>query len=82
MIESKPSRTPEGNESNILTDGNKGQSSNPNKYRGKKPRNKPSLEFEDETDFQGRYTDLEGYIFDLGPRVSNKSAQTMKDLEQ
>ena len=45
MVESKPSSPPEGNELNILTDGNKGQASKPNKYRGKKqPRNKLSLE--------------------------------------
>ena len=37
MVESKPSHPPEGNEPNIPTDRNKGQTSNPNKYRYKKP---------------------------------------------
>ena len=82
MVESKPSRPPEGNESKIPTDWNKGQVSKPKKYRGKKPRNKPILEPETETDFQGRCTDLEGYTFDLGPRASDKFSRTMKELEQ
>ena len=83
MVESKPSRPPEGNGLKIPTDGNKGQVSKPNKYRGKKqPRNKSSLEPETETDFQGRCTDLEGYTFDLGRRASDKFATTMKELDQ
>ena len=78
MVKSKPSRQPEGNELMIPTDGNKGHISKPKKYRGKKqPRNKSSLEPETETDFQGRCTDLKGYIFDLGPRASNKFARTI-----
>ena len=82
MVESKPSRPPEGNELKILPDRNKGQVSKPKKYRGKKqPRNKSSLEPETETDFQGRCTDLEGYTFDLGPRASDKFARTMKELD-
>ena len=83
MVESKPSRPPEGNEQNIPTDRNNVQASNPNNYRGKKqPRNKSSLEPETETDFRGRCTDLEGYTFDLGPRASDRFARTMKKLEQ
>ena len=83
MVESKPSRPPEGNELNILTEENKWQFSKPKKYRGKKqPRNKSSLEPKTETDFQGRCTDLEGYIFDLGPRASYKFSRTMKELER
>ena len=35
MVESKPYRPPEGNESNILTTRNKGKASNPKMYRGK-----------------------------------------------
>ena len=82
MVELKPSRPPEGNELKIPTDGNKGQVSNPKKYRGKKqPRNKLSPDPETETDFQGRCTDLEGYTFDLGPRSFDKCARTMKELE-
>ena len=61
MVESKPSRPPEGNESKILTDGNKVKVSKPKKYRGKKqPRNKSSLDPKTETDLQGRFTDLGG----------------------
>ena len=83
MVESKPSRPPEGNELEIPTDGNKGQVSNPKKYRDKKqPQNKSSLEPETENDFQGRCTDLEGYTSDLGPRASDKFTRTMKELER
>ena len=78
MVKSKPSHPPEGNELKIPTDGNKGQTSKPKKYRGKKPRNKPSMEPETEYDFQGRCTELEGYTFDLGPRESEKLSRTMK----
>ena len=81
MVESKPSRPPEGNESKILTDGNKGQASKPKKYRDKNPQNKPIPEPETETDFQGRSNDLEGYTFDLVPISSNKFARTMKELD-
>ena len=78
MVESKPPHPPDGNESKILTDGNKGQASKPKKYRGKKPRNKPSPETKTVTEFQGRCTDLEGCTLDLGPRASNKFSITMK----
>ena len=83
MVKSKTSRPHEGNELKISTDGNKGQVSNPKKYRGKKqPRNKSSLEPKTKTDFQGRCTDLEGYTFDPGPGASDKFAKTMKELER
>ena len=83
MVKSKPSRPPEGNELNILTDGNKGQASKPNNYRGKKQhKNKSILEPKTKTDFQGRCTNLEGYTFDLVPRASDKFFRTMKELEQ
>ena len=81
MVKSKPSRPPKGNESKISTDRNKGQSSNPKKYRGKKYLNKPSLDPKTETGFQGRCTDLEGCTFDLGPRASDKFSRKMKELE-
>ena len=69
MIELKQSCPPEGNALNVPTDGNKGQSSKPNKYICKKqPQNKPSLESKTETDFQGWCIDLEGYTIDLVPR--------------
>ena len=72
MVKLKSSRTLEGNESKIPTEGNKGQASNPKKYRGKKPQNKPIPELETDTDFQVWFTDLKGYTFDLGPRASEK----------
>ena len=81
MVKSKPSRPPEGNELKIPTDRNKGQASKPKKYRGKKPRNKPSPDPKTETDLQGGCTDLKCYNFDLGPRASDKFARTMKELE-
>ena len=74
----KPFQPPEGNELKISTDGNKGKVPNPKKCRGKKPQNKPIPEPEFKTDFQGRCTNLEGYIFDPGQIVSKKIAQTMK----
>ena len=58
MVELKPSRPPEGDESKIPNDGNRGQASKSKKCRGKKPQNKTILEPEAETDFHGRYTDL------------------------
>ena len=82
MVKSKPSCRPEGNVLKILTDGEKGQASNPNKYRGNKPRDKPSPDPKSKTEFQGRCTDLEYNIFDLGPRASNKFTRKMKELER
>ena len=82
MVELKPSHPPKGNKSKIPTDGNKVQSSQIKKYRGKKPINKPSLEPETKTDFQDRCTDLEGCTFDFGPRASVKFTRTMKELER
>ena len=54
MVESKPSRPPEGNKLKIPTYGNKGKASKNKKYRGKKPLNKPSPDPKAKTDFQGR----------------------------
>ena len=42
VVEPKPSCPPEGNSLKIPNDGEKEQASNPKKYRGKKPQNKPS----------------------------------------
>ena len=81
MVKSKPSHPNEGNELKILNDGNKGQASNHKKYRGNKPKNKPSPEPETKTDSQGWCTDLEFYTFDPGPRTSEKFSITMKELE-
>ena len=81
MVESKPSRPPDGNGLKIPTDRDKGQTSKPKKYRGKKPRNKPIPDPKTETDFQSRCTYLEGYTFYLGPRASDKFSIMMKELE-
>ena len=83
MVELKPYRPPEGSEPTITTDGNKGRASKPKKYIGKKqPWNQSILDPENETDSQGRCTDLEGYTFDLGQRASDKFARTMQELDQ
>ena len=82
MVKSKPSCQTAGNELKIPTDRNKGQSSKPKKYRGKKPRNRPILNSKDETDFQVWCTDLEGYTFYLGPRAPETFARTIKELER
>ena len=80
MFKLKPSCPPERNELKTPNGGNKGQAFNTKKYRGKKPRNKPSLEPKTKTDFQGGCTDLEGYNFDLGPRASENFAIITKEL--
>ena len=66
----------------IPPDGNKVQASNPKKYRGKKPWNKPSQDPKPDIDFQGRCTDLGGYTFDPEPRASRKLTRKMKELER
>ena len=75
MVELKLSRPPQGNDSNIPTDRNRGQASKPKKHRGKKSQNKTKPEPETETDFQGLCTDLEGFTFELGPSAAAKSFQ-------
>ena len=72
MVKSKPSLPPEVNELNNYTDGNKVKASKPNKYRGNNLRNMTVPEPKSDTCFKGRYTDLKGYIFDLGPIASDK----------
>ena len=83
MVETKPSCYTEWNKSNNLTDKNKGQSSNPKRYRGKKMWTKTQgPELEAETDFKGWCSNLDRYIFDIGMRNSYKLARTMKDMER
>ena len=78
----KPSRSPEVNESKKLTDKKKLQASNPKRYRGKKTRTKTQgSELESNTNFRCRRSDLEGYIFDIGPIASDKFARKMKELD-
>ena len=81
VVESKPYRPTERNESKIPEDWNKDQASNPQRYRGNIPLNKPIPDPKSKTDFHGQSTDLEGYIFDLGPRASENFYQKMKDLD-
>ena len=82
MVKSKPSCPPEGNELNNPNDRNKGWAYNPKKYRSKKHLKKPSPDPEVKTEFKVRYNDLEGCIFELLPRPSDKFSWTMKSLEQ
>ena len=82
MVKTKPSRYPEGKESKNLTDEHKGQATKTKRYRGKNNRTKTQvLELKAETNFKGRCSDLEGYGFELGTRVLEKFARTMKELE-
>ena len=73
MVETKPSCPPEENQLNNLTDKNKGKSPKSKKFRGSKTQTKSQVpEPEAETYFKGKYSDLEGYIFTLVPRASDK----------
>ena len=66
-----------------LTDKNKEQSPKTKSNRGKKTRTKShGPELEAETNFKGRFSDLEGYIFDIGPIASDNFTRTMKDMER
>ena len=61
VVETKPSRPTEVNESKNLADKNKGQSPKSNKYRGKKPWDKSQSPYpESETIFKVRCSNLEG----------------------
>ena len=81
VVKTKPYRSPEGNGLKNFTHEHKTQSSKPKRYRGKKTQTKTQgLEIESETNFKGRCSDLEVYIFNLGSKAWNKFARTMKDL--
>ena len=83
MIESKPYGYLEGYELKGSTEESMGQASEPKMYRGKKKPSKTQCqEPEADTNFKGQCSDLGGYIFDLGPRVSDKFTRTIKELEQ
>ena len=83
MVENKPFCYLEGNGLKNLTDENKGQVYNPKRYSYKKTRTKTQVpELKAETNFKGRCSDLEGYIFDLGPKSSDKFSRTTKETEQ
>ena len=67
----------------VSTDESKGQAYKPKMYRGKKMRtNTKVTELKTNIDFKGRWSDLEGYIFNIGPRSSDKFSGTMKELER
>ena len=83
MVKNKPPRYTEGNKSNNLTDKNKGRASKPKMYRGKNEQNKPQgPKLNAEKNFKSQCSDLEGYIFYIGPRASNKFAMMMKELDR
>ena len=83
MAKKKPPCSPEGSDSNKLTNKHKGKSLKTNKFRFKKACTKTQgPELEAETDFKGQFANLEGYIFDLGPRASDKFSRTMQDLDR
>ena len=83
MVKTKPSCYPEGNHSKNLTEKHKGKAPKKKSYGYKRTRTETQgPEFEAETDFKDRCIDLEGSIFDLGPRASDKFAKTMKELER
>ena len=68
---------------NGSTGESKGKASNMNIYRVKKIQNKTQgLELKAHTNFKGQYSDLEGYVFNIGPRDLNKLSRTMRELER
>ena len=82
MVKAKPPRYPEGNKSNNSAEKHKGQAPNTKRYQGKKNRtNTQCMELEAETNFKGWSRYLEGYIFELGPRASERFPMMMKDME-
>ena len=78
MVESKPYRPPEGNAPKKLTEKNKGQEPNSNKYRGTNTQTKyQGTDTKANTDFKVWCSDLEGYIFYLGTISSEKFTRKM-----
>ena len=83
VVETKSSWYTEGNESKVSTEKNKGQPFKPNSYRVKKTQTKTQgPELEADTDFKGQCSDLEGYIFDHGPRALDKLSRTINYMKQ
>ena len=79
MVNSKPPRSHEGNESKGFNNKSKGQASNTKRYRGDNIWNKNQrIELKANTDFKGRCSDLEGYVFNLVPISSDKFARMTK----
>ena len=70
VVKSKPSRSPEGDELKVSSEKSKWKSFKPKRYTVKKILTKTQgPELEANTNFKGRYSNLEGYAFDLGPRA-------------
>ena len=79
VVETKTSWPPKENESKGSSNKSKGQASKIKRYIDKKALTKtqgPDLKAN--TDFKGQCSDLEGYIFDLGLRNSDKFSMAMK----
>ena len=82
MVENRPPRSPEGNESKGTNEEIKGESSKPKRYRGKKKRTKTQGPYiKADTDFKGWCSELEVYVFDIGLRALHKLSRTMNELE-
>ena len=82
VVKTKPSLPPEVNDSNNLTEKNEGQVPKSNNYRGKNTRDKSQVpDTKSNTNFKGRCSDLEDYIFGLGLRALGKFSRTMKEPE-
>ena len=74
---------PLGNESKVSIDESKKQASNPKRYISKKTYTKNQVpELEADTDFKGRCSELEGYVFNIWMIESEKFASKMKELKQ
>ena len=76
MITNKPSRFPEVNDSKNPTDKHKVKSPQTKRYTGNNNWTKTlGQELEYKTDFKGTCSNLEDYIFDLGPKSLEKFPQ-------
>ena len=83
MVESKLYQYPEGNYPKLSTDKSNGNNFTNKRYRGKKIWTKTQgPELESDTNFKGWCSDLEGYVFNIGPRASTKFSRTMKGMER
>ena len=70
MVESKAHRYPEENDSKGSYDEIKWQAPKTKRYRGNKTwTNNQGPELKADTDFKGWCTNLEGDVFDIGPRA-------------
>ena len=83
IIKTKPSWSPDVDESKCSTDEIKRQASKPKIYRGNKMQTKiQGLEIEANTNFKVQWSVSESYIFNLRPRASDKFTRKIKELER